>query len=108
MNSTGADGSAGRASRGYEPGSDANSGNIIVTEDRDQIMDGEPVASDVCADVDVKIVFPGDGIIRIERARLFADLHGFFYRRFVARVFLATEIDSVVIAHEGRGCHASG
>jgi len=57
-----------------------------------------PAGSDVCAGVDVKIVIPDDGIIRIESTRLFADSDGSPCRRFVGRVFLATEIDSVVIA----------
>jgi heavy metal translocating P-type ATPase len=61
-------------------------------------MYDEPVGSDVCAGIDVRIVSPDDGIIRIESARLFADSDGLLCRRFVGRVFLATEIDSVVIA----------
>jgi len=56
------------------------------------------VGSDVSPEVDIKIVFPDDGIIRIESARLFADPDGSLCRRFVGRVFLAPEIDSVVIA----------
>src|SRR6516225_10058391 len=61
-------------------------------------MYDEPVGRDVCAGVDIKIVFPDDGMIRIESARLFADSDGSSCRRFVGRVFLATEIESVVIA----------
>ena len=61
-------------------------------------MYDEPVGSDVSCGVDVKIMFPDDGIIRIESARLFADSDGSSCRRFVGRVFLATEIESVVIA----------
>jgi heavy metal translocating P-type ATPase len=60
-------------------------------------MYDEPVGSDVCPGVDVRIVFPGDGGIRIESARLFADSDGLLSRRFVGRVFLAPEIDSAVI-----------
>ena len=59
-------------------------------------MYDEPVDSD--HGVDVKIMFPGDGVIRIESARLFADADGSPCRRFVGRVFLAQEIDGVVIA----------
>src|SRR6516162_502434 len=61
-------------------------------------MYDEPVGSDVSCGVDVKIMFPDDGIIRIESARLFAHSDGSSCRRFVGRVFLATEIESVVIA----------
>src|SRR6516162_8320980 len=61
-------------------------------------MYDEPAGSDSCAGVDVKVVFPDDGIIRIESTRLFADSDGSPCRRFVGRVFLATEIESVVIA----------
>jgi len=57
-----------------------------------------PVGSDLCADVDVKIGLPDDGIIQIESAWLFAEPDGLRCRRFIGRVFLATEIDSVVIA----------
>src|SRR6516164_2661899 len=57
-----------------------------------------PVDSDLCADVDVKIGLPDDGIIQIESARLFAEPDGLRCRRFIGRVFLATEIDGVVIA----------
>src|SRR5208283_732014 len=64
----------------------------------DQIMYDEPVGSDVCPAVDVRIVFPGDGVIRIESARLFADSDGLPCRRFIGRVFLAPEIDGAVIA----------
>src|SRR5271169_6339016 len=61
-------------------------------------MYDEPVGSDVCPAVDVRIVFPGDGVIRIESARLFADSDGLPCRRFIGRAFLAPEIDSAVIA----------
>ena len=58
-------------------------------------MYDEPVGSD--RGVDVKIMFPGDGVIRIESAWLFADADGALCRRFVGRVFLAPEIDAVAI-----------
>src|SRR5271166_1496760 len=61
-------------------------------------MYDEPVGSDVCPAVDVRIVFPGDGVIRIESARLFADSDGLPCRRFIGRAFLAPEIDGAVIA----------
>jgi Cu2+-exporting ATPase len=60
-------------------------------------MHDEPVGDGVCPGVDVRIVLPDDGVIRIESVRLFADLDGLLCRRFVGRVFLAPEIDSVVI-----------
>jgi heavy metal translocating P-type ATPase len=47
--------------------------------------------------VDVKIVFPDNGAIRIDSAQLFADPEGLLCRRFVGRVFAAPEIDSAVI-----------
>jgi heavy metal translocating P-type ATPase len=49
-------------------------------------------------DIDVKILFPGDGIIRVESARLFSEPDDPLCRRFVERAFLAPEIDGVVIA----------
>jgi hypothetical protein len=55
-----------------------------------------PVAVHV-SPLDVKIVFPGDGVIRIESARLFAEPDGTLCRRFIGRAFLAPEIDSAVI-----------
>ena len=61
-------------------------------------MYDEPVGSDLCADVDVRIVFPDNGVIRIESTRLFAEPDGSLCRRFVGRVFLVPEIDSVMIA----------
>ena len=60
-------------------------------------MHGEPVGSDVCPRVDVKIACPDNGVIRIESARLFANSAGSLCQRFVGRVLLASEIDSVVI-----------
>ena len=56
-----------------------------------------PVSTEVTPGFDVKIVFPDDGIIRIESARLCADPDGLLCRRFVGRAFLAPEIDSAVI-----------
>ena len=61
-------------------------------------MSDEPVGADVSPGVDIKIVLPDDGTIRIESARLFAEPDGLLCRRFVGRAFLAPEIDSVVIA----------
>src|SRR6516162_10662957 len=56
-----------------------------------------PVGSDLSPGVDIKIVFPDDGVILIEGAPLFADQEGSACRRFLGRVFLAPEIDSAVI-----------
>src|SRR5271167_4540686 len=61
-------------------------------------MYDEPVGSHIFPRVDVRIVLPDNGVIRIESAQLFADPDGLLCRRFVGRVFLAPEIDSVVIA----------
>jgi hypothetical protein len=57
-------------------------------------MYDEPVGSDLCADVDVRIVFPDNGVIRIKSTRLFAEPDGSLCRRFVGRVFLVPEIDT--------------
>ena len=56
-----------------------------------------PVGSDLSPGVDIKIVFPDDGIIRIESARLFVEPDGLLCRRFLGQAFLAPEIDSVAI-----------
>ena len=55
------------------------------------------VGSETSPGVDVKIVFPDEGIIRIESPELFADPDGLLCRRFIARAFLAGEIDSAMI-----------
>jgi heavy metal translocating P-type ATPase len=60
-------------------------------------MHGEPVGSDICPRLDVTIHCSDNGVIRIESAALFADPDDFLCRRFVGRVLLAPEIDSVVI-----------
>jgi heavy metal translocating P-type ATPase len=60
-------------------------------------MRGEPAGGDLCPRVDVRIGCPDNGVIRIESALLFADPDGLLCRRFVGRVLLAPEIDSVVI-----------
>jgi heavy metal translocating P-type ATPase len=61
------------------------------------MMYDAPVGREVSTGVDVRIVFPDNGVIRIESARLFAEPDGLLCRRFVASVFLAPEIDSAVI-----------
>jgi len=61
-------------------------------------MHDAPVANDVSPCVNIKIVFRGEGIIRIESAQSFAEPDGMLCRRFVSRAFLALEIDSAVIA----------
>ena len=63
----------------------------------DWIMYDAPVGSDLSPGVDIKIVFPDDGIIRIESARLFVEPDGLLCRRFLGQAFLAPEIDSVAI-----------
>ena len=47
---------------------------------------------------DIRILFPEDGIIRIESAQMYADPDGPLCRRFVARSFQAPEIEGVLIA----------
>ncbi|HEX3418520.1 MAG TPA: hypothetical protein VHT21_19260, partial [Stellaceae bacterium] len=49
-------------------------------------------------DIDVKVVLPGDGMIRVESARLFGEPDGPLCRRFIERAFRASEIDGVAIA----------
>src|SRR5262245_9202210 len=63
----------------------------------DRIMYDEPVAGDISPRVDINVVFPLDGVIRIESTRLFADPDDMLCRRFVGRALLAPEIESVVI-----------
>jgi len=60
-------------------------------------MHGEPVGSDICPRLDVTIHCSDNGVIRVESASLFADPDGLLCRRFVGRILLAPEIDSVVI-----------
>jgi hypothetical protein len=61
-------------------------------------MHNDAGAGDASPRVDVKIVLPDAGTIRIESAQLFADPDGVLCRRFVGRAFLAAEIDVAVIA----------
>ena len=60
-------------------------------------MHGEPVGSATCPSLDVTIHCPDSGVIRVESAALFADPDRLLCRRFVGRVLLAPEIDSVLI-----------
>src|SRR6516162_2533494 len=48
--------------------------------------------------IDVKVLLPEDGIIRVESSRLFGEPDGPLCRCFVERAFLALEIDGIVIA----------
>ena len=50
------------------------------------------------ANVNVKVLLPADGVIRVESARLFGEPDSSLCRQFVERAFLALEIDGVVIA----------
>src|SRR6516165_2634705 len=59
-----------------------------------------PVGSDLSPGVDIKIVFPDDGIIRIESARLFVEPDGLLCRRFLGQAFLAPEIDGLMRSEE--------
>jgi Cu2+-exporting ATPase len=63
-------------------------------------MHDAPVGSDLSPGADIKIVFPDDGVIRIESSRMFADPDGPMCRCFLGRAFLAPEIDSAVIRPE--------
>src|SRR6202045_5450726 len=61
-------------------------------------MDHEAAGTDAVRGVDIQVLLPKDGVIRIESARLFAEPDDRLCRRFVERAFLAPEIESVVIA----------
>ena len=61
-------------------------------------MEYEAAGADAAPGIDIRILFPEDGIIRIESAQLFADPDGPLCRRFVERSFQAPEIEGVVIA----------
>src|SRR5437899_307871 len=54
-------------------------------------------AADIAPDIDVKVLLPEDGIIRVESAQLFGEPDGALCRQFVERAFLAPEIERVVI-----------
>jgi heavy metal translocating P-type ATPase len=64
----------------------------------DDMMDDDGPGSDTTPCFDVRILFPQDGIIRVESAPMFADPDGPLCRRFVERSFQAPEIEGVVIA----------
>jgi heavy metal translocating P-type ATPase len=59
-----------------------------------------PAGSALRLAADIKIVFPRDGVIRVESARMFADPDGPICRRFLGQAFLAPEVDSAVIQPE--------
>jgi heavy metal translocating P-type ATPase len=56
-----------------------------------------PLGGDLSPGLDIKIVSPDHGVIRIESATLFADPDGSLCRRFLGRAFLASEIDGAMI-----------
>ncbi|HEY4044995.1 MAG TPA: heavy metal translocating P-type ATPase [Rhodopila sp.] len=62
----------------------------------DQLDPREPAPG-----ADVEIVLAVDGVIRVESALLFAKADSLLCRRFLERVFLAPEIDSVAISARG-------
>src|SRR4029077_9668901 len=107
MSSPGADSSAGRVARRrirtrtlLHQSSQASAPVSAIPRPRvgNKIMQKDAAAVDASPRVDVKIVLPAAGTIRIESARLFADPDGALCRRFVGRAFRAAEIDSAVIA----------
>jgi len=61
-------------------------------------MDDEAAGTDTAPCFDVTILFPEDGIIRVESARIFADPDRPLCRRFVECAFQAPEIEGVLIA----------
>src|SRR3984893_1153693 len=62
------------------------------------MMHDDAVANEVSSAVDVKVLLPGDGVIRVESRQLFGEPDAPLCRRFVERAFLATQIDGVVLA----------
>ena len=62
------------------------------------MMDDQPIAKEVRPFVDVKVLLPEDGVIRIESGRLFGEPDAQLCQRFVERAFLAPEIEGVVLA----------
>jgi Cu2+-exporting ATPase len=62
------------------------------------MMHDEAVANKVSSAVDVKVLLPGDGVIRVESRQLFGEPDAPLCRRFVERAFLAPQIDGVVLA----------
>jgi Cu2+-exporting ATPase len=60
-------------------------------------MDDDGAGTDITFCVDVKILFPADGIIRVESAPMFAGADGPLCRRFVQRACQAAEIEGLVI-----------
>jgi len=61
-------------------------------------MEYEAAGSGADPCFDIRILFPEDGIIRVESAQMFADQDGPLCRRFVERSFQAPEIEGVLIA----------
>src|SRR5271170_7410837 len=62
------------------------------------MMDDQPIAKEVRPFVDVKVLLPEDGVIRVESRRLFGEPAAPLCQRFVERAFLAPEIEGVVLA----------
>ena len=62
------------------------------------MMDDQPIAKEVRPFVDVKVLLPEDGVIRVESRRLFGEPDAPLCQRFVERAFLAPEIEGVVLA----------
>jgi Cu2+-exporting ATPase len=58
----------------------------------------QPVAEEVRPGIDVEILLPDKGVIRVASRALFAEPDGALCRRFVERAFAASEIEAVVIA----------
>jgi len=62
------------------------------------MMHDEAVTDEVRPSVDIKVLLPDDGVIRIESRRLFGEPEAPLCRRFVERAFLAPQIEGVVLA----------
>jgi len=62
------------------------------------MMDEQPIAKEARPFVDVKVLLPEDGVIRVESRRLFGEPDAPLCQRFVERAFLAPEIEGVVLA----------
>jgi len=61
-------------------------------------MEYEAAGTGAAPCFDIRILFPEDGIIRVESTQMFADPDGPLCRRFVERSFEAPEIEGVLIA----------
>src|SRR5260370_2232592 len=89
---------SGRVANGYLLHKRANCARlsrrcVAGTQFRVDIMHDEAVASAVSPSVDIKVLLPGDGVIRVESQLLFGEPDAPLCRRFIERAFLAPQIE---------------